>query len=84
MQIAVCIIGVFSVLTGGQPDDKFHIVGLNFCLVGGFVSDRSTAPVTLVSDNEPALCVGVGSHRTEYAATGVGAVTGIYIHVYGA
>ena len=72
---------VFLVFCGGELDDQIHIVGLDFRLVSGLVSDRLAAFFTAVNYDISLLRVGHSTNRAEYSATLVGSVAGVYINV---
>ena len=65
-----------------QLDDEVGVVGLDLCLVGGLVARDCAASVTLVDKDIASPCVRLCLDRAEYAATGVGSVAGVYVHVY--
>ena len=62
-------------------DYKVHIIGLDFCLVGGAITYHLTAFLAFVDKHEAVLGIGLGTYGAKYATTGVGSVTGIYIHM---
>ncbi len=64
-----------------ELDEQVGVVGLDFCLVGGFVADGCAATVAAVYDYVALFGVGLRLYRAEYPAAIVCPVTGIYIHV---
>ena len=65
----------------GELDEQVGVVGLDFCLVGGFVADGCSATVAAVYDYVALLWVRLRLYRAKYPAAGVCPVPWIYIHV---
>ena len=66
---------------GGKLYEKVGIVGLDFCLVGGFIADGCAASIASVNDDVSLFGVGLCPYRAEYSAAIVCPVTRIYINV---
>ena len=65
----------------GQLNDKHEVIGLDFGLVGGTATADLTAFFAFGDDDIPLLGIGLGGYGLQVAATGVGAVAGIDVHV---
>ena len=67
--------------TRGELYEKVGVVGLDLCLVGGFVAHNRAATVAAVYDYISLFGVGLRLYRAEYSAAIVCPVTRVYIHV---
>ena len=67
----------------GQFDEQIDVIGLNFCFVCGTVSADFAAFIAFVDDNVAFFGIGLHADRAEDTTAGVGAVTGIDVHVQG-
>jgi hypothetical protein len=72
--------GVILVICS-KLDYKIEIVGLNFCLVGGFVSYDLSALFTAMQYDITSLCIGLSSARSEDSAAGICSVSRVYVNV---
>lgn len=67
----------------GQFDEQIDVIGLNFCFVCGTVSADLAAFIAFVDDDVAFFGIGLHADRAEDTTAGVGAVTGIDVHVQG-
>jgi hypothetical protein len=76
-------LGAVGLASGGESDDEHEVVGLNLGLVGGAATADLSALAALGYDDEALFGVGLGGYGLQVAAAGVGAVTGVDVHVAG-
>lgn len=67
----------------GQLDEQIDVIGLNFCFVCSTVSADLAAFIAFVDDDVAFFGIGFHADGAEDTTAGVGAVTGIDVHVQG-
>ena len=71
----------FCLPSCGQLNDEHEVIGLDLGLVGGTATADLTAFFAFGDDDIPLLGIRLGGYGLQVAATGVGAVAGIDVHV---